>query len=83
MPKFHADLNYDRAVFYGAYVKTYIERDVRDLTQVGDEIKFVQFMTVLASRTEQILNLSAAARDIGINLITLKADDKVLPVSFL
>jgi len=70
MPKLHADLNYDWTAFYGAYVKTYIERDVRDLTQVGDEIKFVQFMTVLASRTGQLLNLSAAARDVGISVPT-------------
>jgi len=32
-------------MFYGAYVKTYIERDIRELTQVADEVKFLRFMT--------------------------------------
>ena len=81
MPKLHADLNYDWAVYYGAYVKTYIERDVRDLTQVGDEIKFVQFMTVMASRTGQLLNLSAAARDVGISTPTAERWLSVLVAS--
>lgn len=83
MPKLHADLNYDWAVFYGAYVKTYIERDVRDLTQVGDEMKFVQFMTVMASRTGQLLNLSAAARDVGISTPTAERWLSVLTTSNL
>jgi predicted AAA+ superfamily ATPase len=53
--------------FYGAYIRTYIERDVRDLIQVGDELKFLSFMTVLASRIGQLLNLSATAQEIGIS----------------
>jgi predicted AAA+ superfamily ATPase len=81
MPKLHADLSYDWAVYYGAYVKTYIERDVRDLTQVGDEIKFVKFMTVMASRTGQLLNLSAAAREVGISTPTAERWLSVLVAS--
>jgi len=38
-------------MLYTAYVKTYVERDVRDLAQVGDEVKFIQFMTVAVSCT--------------------------------
>ena len=56
--------------FYTAYVKTYIERDVRDLTQVGNERQFMQFLTIAAGRTGQLLNLSSIAQDTGISAST-------------
>lgn len=67
MPALNANPDYDWGQYYGSYVKTYIERDVRDLTQVGNELKFLQFMTVLASHTGQLLNLAKVAREIGIS----------------
>lgn len=67
MPEMHTNKEFDWQMFYGAYVKTYIERDVRKLTQVGDEVKFVHFMTAVASRTGQLLNLASLARDVGIS----------------
>ena len=67
MPELHTNMEYDWNAFYGAYVRTYIERDVRDLTQVGDEVKFLRFMTVIASCTGQLLNLASVARDVGIS----------------
>ncbi|ADY54467.1 putative GTP-binding protein [Syntrophobotulus glycolicus DSM 8271] len=57
----------DWQLFYGAYTKAYIERDVRELTQVGDEVKFINFMTSIASCTGQLLNLASVARDVGIS----------------
>lgn len=67
MPELHANPDFDWQMFYGAYVRTYIERDVRELTQVGDEVKFMKFMAVMAARTGQLLNLSAVAGDVGIS----------------
>jgi len=67
MPELYANEDFDWQMFYGAYVKTYIERDVRELTQVGDEVKFLRFMTVAASSTGQLLNLASLARDVGIS----------------
>ena len=67
MPDLAANEDYDWQMFYGSYVRTYIERDVHDLAQVGDEGKFVRFMTSAASRTGSLLNLSAMARDVGIS----------------
>ena len=67
MPELCANPDFDWQMFYAAYVKTYIERDVRDLTQVGDEVKFLQFMTVAASCTGQLLNVASLARDVGIS----------------
>ena len=67
MPELFTNKAFDWQMFYGAYVKTYIERDVRELTQVGDELKFLRFMTVAASRIGQLLNLASLARDVGIS----------------
>jgi predicted AAA+ superfamily ATPase len=70
-------------MFYGAYVRTYIERAVRQLTQVGDEVKFLQFMTVVASCTGQLLNLASLARDVGISPPTAERWLSVLVTSNL
>lgn len=58
--------------FYDAYVRTYIERDVRSLAQVGDELQFMQFITVAVSRTGQMLNFRDMARDVQISEPTAK-----------
>ncbi|HEY5466110.1 MAG TPA: ATP-binding protein [Clostridia bacterium] len=70
MPQMYAESDVAWAIFYGSYVKTYIERDVRDLTQVGDDGKFLKFMTAIAACTGQLLNLGSVARDIGISAPT-------------
>ena len=67
MPELFANPDYDWQMFYGAYVRTYIERDVRDLTEIGDTVKFTQFMTAAAASIGQLLNLSSLARDVGIS----------------
>ncbi len=60
----------DTDMFYAMYVSTYIERDVRNLTQVGDTLSFLKFMTALASRIGQLLNLNNIANEIGISIPT-------------
>lgn len=60
----------DFDMFYSSYVSTYIERDVRNLTQVGDTLSFLKFMTALASRIGQLLNLNSVANEVGISLPT-------------
>lgn len=70
MPELYADESFDAQTFYGAYTRTYIGRDVRDLTQVGDEGKFLTFMTVVASHTGRLLNVASISRDVGISQAT-------------
>ena len=67
MPKLVANSDFDWQMFYGAYVRTYIERDVHDLTQVGDEVNFIRFMISIAAKIGSLLNLSEIARDVGIS----------------
>lgn len=58
--------------FYASYIKTYIERDIRRLAQVADETQFLQFITVAAARTSQLVNYGDMARDCGISEVTAK-----------
>jgi len=62
----------DRDLFYGSYVQTYLERDVRALVQVADEQAFVRFLGACAARTAQLLNLSDLARDVDISVPTAR-----------
>lgn len=62
--------NSDFDMYYATYVNTYIERDVRNLTQVGDTLSFLKFMTALASRIGQLLNLNSIATEVGITVPT-------------
>jgi len=71
----------DWEFFYSAYVKTYIERDVRQLVNVGDELSFYQFMTAMAARNGQLLNYDAVAKDIGVSLPTVKRWTSILLTS--
>jgi len=64
--------NIDRDLFYSSYIKTYLQRDVRDLTKVGDETTFFRFLKACAARTGQLLNLADLARDADISPNTAK-----------
>ena len=82
-PELCANPDFDWKMFFAAYVKTYIERDVRDLSQVGDEVKFMKFMTVAASCTGQLLNVASLARDVGISQPTAERWLSILVASNL
>jgi predicted AAA+ superfamily ATPase len=69
--------------FYADYIITYLERDVRKLTQVADEDSFYKFMTVCAAMTGQMLNLSSLAKDVGISEPTAKRWLSILKTSGL
>ncbi len=67
MPELHDNPDFDWQMFYGAYVRTYIDRDVRELSEIGDTVKFTKFMVAAAAATGQLLNLASLARDVGIS----------------
>ena len=67
MPELCSNPDFDWQLYYGAYVRTYIERDVQDFSEVGDSVKFTRFMTAVAASTGQLVNLSSIARDVGIS----------------
>lgn len=71
-PEITINKKVDKDLWSGSYITTYLERDVRNLSQVGDLNQFERFLKACAVRTGQILNLSEIARDIGISVPTAK-----------
>ncbi len=70
MPELFINPNYSWQLYYSAYVRTYIERDVRELSEIGDTVKFTNFMIATAASTGQLVNVASLARDVGISAPT-------------
>ena len=73
----------DPARWLRSYVATYIERDVRTISNVGDLTAFQRFVQLCAGRTGQLLNYSALAGDCGISQPTAKAWLSILETAFI
>lgn len=71
-PVIALDETIDRDLFYSSYVQTYLQRDIRDLARVGDEMAFLRFLRATAARTGQLVNMSDLARDADISPSTAK-----------
>ena len=54
-------------IFYSSYISTYIERDVKELSESIDSLRFLRFVTAVAARCGQLLNVADIARDADIN----------------
>ncbi len=81
MPELCENDDFDWQMFYGSYVRTYIERDVRELTEIGDTIKFTRFMIAAAASIGQLVNLASLARDVGISQPTAERWLSILTAS--
>lgn len=71
------------ADWLASYVATYLERDVRSLSNIGDLVAFQRFAQLCAGRISQLLNLSSLAGDSGVSSPTVKAWASVLEASFI
>lgn len=67
MPSVISGANTNSQIFYSSYLSTYIERDVKNLSDSIDSLKFMRFMTAAAARCGQMLNIAEIARDADIN----------------
>jgi len=81
-PELAAEPGRDLALWHASYIQTYLERDVRQLRQVGDLTLFQMFLRALAARSGQLLNLSDTARDLGVAVNTAKAWLAVLEATY-
>ncbi|MCO1600951.1 ATP-binding protein [Desulfosporosinus nitroreducens] len=72
MPKLYADDNVDLEMYYRSYIDSYLKRDIKDLTQVADEMAFYNFMTVVAARTAKPVVYDEIASECGISSPTAK-----------
>jgi len=82
-PAMALDAGLNRDQFLGSYVQTYLQRDVRDLAQVGDEMAFLRFLRACAARTGQLLNIAELSRDADISPVTGKKWLSILEASGL
>ena len=69
--------------WYPSYIQTYLERDVRQILNVGDINSFRNFIRICAGRCGQVLNLSSIGNDMGISYQTVKKWLSVLEQSYI
>ena len=81
-PRIH-DQHIPPDIWLSDYVQTYLERDVRQLINVGDLETFGRFIKLCAGRVGQLLNYSTLATDCGVSVDTARRWLSVLQTSFL
>ncbi|MGM9768900.1 MAG: ATP-binding protein [Candidatus Cryptobacteroides sp.] len=78
---------YDRSInptdYYPSYIKTYIERDVRQMKDIGDLSKFRRLIKLCAGRIGQLLNKASLAVECGVTAPTVDAWLSILEESYI
>ncbi len=62
----------DLQMYYGSYLSTYVERDVRQIKNIQDIASFQRFLSLLAGRVGNLLNVQNLANDCGLSVPTVK-----------
>lgn len=70
-------------LWYGAYIDTYLNKDVRNMSQIGDLRDFQRLVSLLAANVSSTLNLSTYATDIGVSVPTIKRWISILEASYI
>lgn len=70
-------------LYYPSYVKTYLERDVRELLRIKDQMLFMRFMKLCAARIGSLFNASEMAAQLGVDSKTVTHWLSVLQASYL
>lgn len=71
------------SLLYPSYVKTYLERDVRDILQVRDMMQFQTFLRLCAGRIGSLFNASELSGEVGVSVNTIKSWLSVLQASYV
>ncbi len=78
---------YDRGIkptnWYAQYTQSYLERDVRQLINIGDLDTFERFLRLTAGRSGQILNMDSLSIDAGVSPVTVKRWISLLAASYI
>ena len=72
-PVLYDDLGMKSQLFYSSYLRTYLEKDLRELIAINDEIKFINFMKILASNTAEELVYDNYSKQVGVVTNTIKS----------
>ena len=81
-PAIHAEKNIPR-LFYPAYVRTYLERDVRMLLNIQDIYQFQTFLKLCAGRVGSLFNASELSNEVGVSVNTIRAWLSILQASYI
>ncbi|MCF8417097.1 MAG: ATP-binding protein [Crocinitomicaceae bacterium] len=71
------------AMWYASYIRTYVERDVRQIKQIEDGLLFQKFLRLCAGRTGQQLNIAALSNACGINVRTAHSWISILESTYV
>ena len=71
MPKINTS-NIDRDKYYSDYINTYLERDIKELSQVGKLNEFYDFLVYIAARTGQEIKYDEISKQVGVSSPTIK-----------
>jgi predicted AAA+ superfamily ATPase len=68
-------------LFYDSYTQSYIQRDVKDLVKIIDDLSFLTFLRATAARTGQLLNYNDLSKDLSVSVNTVKSWISILQAS--
>ena len=83
MPELYLENTRDPYVYYRDYLETYVEKDLRQMIAVRDLNTFLRFITLLAGRVGQVVNLSGLSGEVGVSSTTLAQWLSLLEDSFI
>lgn len=72
-PGLYDDAELNTQLFYSSYLATYMQKDLKELTNVNDESKFINFLRLLASNTGEELVYNNYAKQVGVAVNTIKS----------
>ena len=72
-PVLYDDTKMNTQLFYSSYITTYIEKDIKELINISDEIKFIKFLRILASNIGQELIYENYSNQVGVSANTIKS----------
>ncbi|QPK93903.1 ATP-binding protein [Actinomyces sp. zg-332] len=83
MPELYNEGSREPLVYYRDYLNTYVEKDLREMLEIKNLDKFLRFLTLLAGRVGQVVNLSALSGEVGVSSTTLSEWLSVLEASYI
>jgi predicted AAA+ superfamily ATPase len=77
------DRDLEASTWLGGYLRTYVERDVRTISNIGDLDAFLRFLRLCAGRSGQLVNRSSLGADAGIDQTTVRRWISILQASYV
>lgn len=83
MPELYREGTREATIYYRDYLNTYVEKDLREMLEIKNLDKFLRFLTLLAGRVGQVVNLSAMSGEVGVSSTTLSEWLSLLEASYI